>query len=30
VVVEPFRRLTRSEQAELDEEVARVEGLLAR
>lgn len=30
VVVEPFRRLTRSEQAELDDEVARVEALLAR
>ena len=30
VVVEPFRRLTRSEQAELDEEIARVEALLAR
>ena len=30
VVVEPFRSFTRSEQAELDEEVARVEALLAR
>jgi hypothetical protein len=30
VVVEPFRRLTRSEAAQLDEEVARVEALLAR
>ena len=30
VVVEPFRRLTRSEEAELDEEIARVEALLAR
>jgi len=30
VAVEPFRRLTRSEGAELDEEIARVEALLAR
>ena len=30
VVVEPFRRLTRSEQGELNEEIARVEALLAR
>ena len=30
VVVEPFRWLTRSEEAELDEEIARVEALLAR
>ena len=30
VVVEPFRRLTRSEEVELDEEIARVEALLAR
>jgi hypothetical protein len=30
VAVEPFRRLTRAEGAELDEEVARVEALLAR
>jgi hypothetical protein len=29
VVVEPFRRLTRSEEVELDEEIARVEALLA-
>jgi hypothetical protein len=30
IVVEPFRRLTRCEAAELDEEIARVEALLAR